>query len=277
MALSIGFREPKKLNAAVREFTDRLEPVHAFKRRFEKVKLDNSTIITYYGAGGVGKTSLLKELVKKVDDIESTPYEEVFYVQHNFENKLDTRQILHSFKTQLSENFGCEFPLFETGDFCHAIKNGRIDVPAHEERSYLRKFLSENSYLSTILEIWDVLEDPVVNTVPILKVVRRIVEAADKWYAKQRLNYDEIHRRINEELYERINSVDPNAVYDYLPVLFAQDVADWLNSDEDKKRYLVVFLDTFEALVNEENSVNIQRSNDLWLRDDGSNGKGFAL
>ena len=271
MALRIGFIEPKKLKPAVREFTDRLEPVYAFEHCFNKVKIDGSTIITYYGAGGVGKTSLLKELVKKVDMIEDTPYEEVVYIQHNFENKMDLRQILHSFKSQL-EDFGCQFPLFGKGDFCHAIKNGRNDVPRPKERSYLKKIISENPYASQILEIWDIVEDPLINNLTSLKILKMIIGTWDKWYSKKKFALDDVHERINSGLYERIDSIDPNAIYDYLPVLFAQDVADWINGDKKKKRYLVVFLDTFEALVNEENSVNIQRINDLWLRDDGSQG-----
>ena len=44
---------------AAREFTDRIDPREAFWIRFNKMLDENhSTFITYYGAGGVGKSSL---------------------------------------------------------------------------------------------------------------------------------------------------------------------------------------------------------------------------
>jgi len=54
MAIQLG---RKKCKPAVREFTDRTEPRKLFWTRFEKMENDGSTLITFYGAGGVGKST----------------------------------------------------------------------------------------------------------------------------------------------------------------------------------------------------------------------------
>lgn len=51
---------------AVKEFTDRVESRKAFWSRYTKMVAEGSTIITFFGAGGVGKTTLLKKSKKKL-------------------------------------------------------------------------------------------------------------------------------------------------------------------------------------------------------------------
>ena len=49
--------------SAVREFTDRVESRKAFWDRLEQMIAERGTLsVNYYGAGGVGKTGLIKKI-----------------------------------------------------------------------------------------------------------------------------------------------------------------------------------------------------------------------
>ncbi|MBR1646709.1 MAG: hypothetical protein IJ685_08030 [Selenomonadaceae bacterium] len=52
--------------SAVKEFTDRTEPRKAFWNRYAKMVSEGSTVISFYGAGGVGKSALLKKLEEEI-------------------------------------------------------------------------------------------------------------------------------------------------------------------------------------------------------------------
>ena len=52
--------------SAVKEFTDRVEPRKAFWNSYQKMIEEGSSIIFFYGAGGVGKTALLKKLEEEI-------------------------------------------------------------------------------------------------------------------------------------------------------------------------------------------------------------------
>lgn len=110
MAIQLG---RKKRKPAVREFTDRTEPRKAFWARFEKMENDGSTLITFYGAGGVGKSSLLRKLQ---DEIISLERDDIAFVCGDFEKHLEPLSMLQEMRRDL-ESQGCIFPLFSTGEF----------------------------------------------------------------------------------------------------------------------------------------------------------------
>ena len=51
-------------------FTDREEPRRAFWATYERVKKEPGSVeaISYYGVGGIGKTSLLFQLIREIKD-----------------------------------------------------------------------------------------------------------------------------------------------------------------------------------------------------------------
>jgi hypothetical protein len=73
------------------------------------------------------------------------------------------------------------------------------------------------------------------------------------------LTYVKQHRK---ELAE-IELLDAHQLHDYLPFLFAQDLSHSLKTNNEK---LVVFLDTYEYLVNELSGLGEPLLNDAWIR-----------
>ena len=55
--------------SAERQFTDRENFVAAFRRALAEHRTDAHKVLVYYGVGGVGKTSLRRELQRLLDDL----------------------------------------------------------------------------------------------------------------------------------------------------------------------------------------------------------------
>jgi hypothetical protein len=71
--------------------------------------------------------------------------------------------------------------------------------------------------------------------------------------------------KANKDEFIRIENKSAEELYQYLPVLFAKDLTE---CTKERQEPLVVFLDTYEQLVNEMSSIGEPLNNDLWLRDE---------
>lgn len=106
-------------------FTDREEPRAAFWKNYNLLK-DNLTnnadikVLTYYGIGGIGKSSLLKKIISELEEKIKEPR----YVYYDFQMNQESRLTLQSLRNQLSERYHFEFPLFDIGNYVYAKKMG---------------------------------------------------------------------------------------------------------------------------------------------------------
>lgn len=106
-----------------------MEPRKAFWSLYKELSQDEeSRIITFYGAGGVGKTSLLNKLEKEIKELESGVTKKCAYIKYDFNISTDLREILKTFKFQLAA-YGCNFPLFDTGNYYYSLKTGQDITP----------------------------------------------------------------------------------------------------------------------------------------------------
>lgn len=286
--------------SAAREFTDRIEPREAFWRRLDKMIAERgSTLVTYYGAGGVGKSCLLK----KIRDEFSARREEfpnIRVLYHDFIDGTDCRTILNIWKNNLKE-VGCEFPFFETGDFFLSVRQGvnpkLLDEP--EVRSVLEKnkwldklkntfnliVNSSENKLSTkrpasMLGMLDAL--PEIDPLSITgKTVASVMRAINK-----RLSNYELEKRLNEygdlrrELTEKVSTGSINEIEELLPTLFARDVLDWAGAPNDpRSKRLIIFLDTFELLtgISDDQLTNNNLMRDWWIREQSHERSGLLF
>lgn len=271
--------------SAVRQFTDREEPRKAFWKQYDKMAQEGSTILVYYGTGGVGKSSLLKKIIEEMDAKNNAqdgkPYKHILcdFNDDSFSNVQDVRTILQDMKSKLSI-YGCEFPLFEAGNFYYSVLTGR-DAKAPEVKSMidgipmLRKIREGlnvagdmDDSLNIAASILDIGQE-VVDAVPVLKAATKIFGFLDRKvvaYMEKHKVLDEVHLEIKQQMNDRIKDrKNPNRLYEYLPTLFAQDICDW---EEKTNAKLVIFLDTYEKLGNETSADGVKRSWDLWLRNE---------
>ena len=66
-------RKREVIPQANKVFTDREEPRKSFWKLFEKLKAnisegDDIQVLSYYGIGGIGKTSLLRKLMAEMNE-----------------------------------------------------------------------------------------------------------------------------------------------------------------------------------------------------------------
>lgn len=271
--------------SAVKEFTDRVEPRKAFWTRYAKMVAEGSTIITFYGAGGVGKTTLLKKIEDEIQHRDAVTNVTCKYVKYDFAISTDPHEVLKTFKFQLAA-YGCAFPLFDAGNYYYSLKTGQ-DITPPKAKSMMEKIPWLNAVKSRI-EKADALAvkatpllntaktffaatDEVLKTFPVMKTITTCFSIVDLLlvkYMESRQILDDDHKEVRFQLNSRFQEKNPIALYDYLPTLFAMDVADWIQETGNK---LVVILDNYEALISATTlATEEQLKRDLWLRgDDG--------
>ena len=288
--MAIKIRQPTFYKIpAVKEFTDRVEPRKAFWNRFAKMCEEGSTIISFYGAGGVGKSALLKKLEEEIKHRDAVTNSQCKYVKYDFSIGTDTREVLRTFKFQLSK-YGCSFPLFDVGNYYYSLKVGQDAAPPRTQSALeqiplvkkLTKSLSKASSVSgSAMSVFNTTKILFQSTkdlqkkdwldffigeslkylgtaMPIMRTITTLMSVADMFleeYLERKGLLDEFHKSIRNELNALRQDKDPMAVYEYLPVLFAVDVGDWMEETSSK---LIVFLDNYvcRVWVRMEESIN---------------------
>jgi len=240
----------RQLEKAVREFTDREEPRASFWKKYHAVEAElggeaNAHVLTYYGIGGIGKTSLVKRLMREMDQQLTDPV----YVYLDFSISPDIRRVLYSLKTKLAEKTDFTFPLLDLGLYVYAKKVGEnADSPE------VQQLTEKSPFLSLLLSVAD--------NIPVLGLATKVLSLTDKSLTFIR-NYLKMH---SHEL-SRIEHMDPDTLYNHLPLLFALDMQ---HNMQNAKTPVVFFLDTYEQLVNEMSQTGDPLKNDEWIRgDDG--------
>ena len=228
-----------------RKFTDREGPRAAFWKKYNQVKAElreesNVHVLTYYGVGGIGKSSLLKQLILEMNQEIQKPR----YAYFDLNLHQDSRGVLTALKDSLIKNCKFSFPLFELGSYIYAKKIGeKADSPQ------IRQLTEKSPTLSLILEI--------MGSIPVVDFAAKIFAVADKSQAMLRTYLKNHPHELN-----RIEVLDQDELIEYLPELFAQDLAHNVENGEEP---LVILLDTYERLVNELSPVGESLLFDRWL------------
>ena len=237
-------KEPVK---ATKIFTDREKPRESFWKQYELVKAEPEDqaqvhVLAYYGVGGIGKTSLLKQLMLEMDQRVKEPR----YVYYDLNLNQECRVVLEKLKIKLMERYKFSFPLFDLGLYCYTKKIGE-----NPDSPEVKQITDKSPFLSLALDI--------LGQIPVMSLATKVLSLADKGVALAR-TYLMNHR---DEL-EDMQIMEAEELYDFLPTLFARDLAHNL---EKTKEPLVILLDTYERLVNEL-SAGEPLENDWWLRGD---------
>ncbi len=231
---------------AVRMFTDREEPRAAFWKQYEAVKAEleqesNVHVLHYYGIGGIGKSSLLKKLMSEMDEKLSQPR----YIYIDLNNGQESRSVLDKMRNMLADSCKFHFPLFELGSYVYAKKLGDKVSPL-EVQTLTKKSPVLNLMMS------------VAGSIPVLGIATKVLSLADQGLAMLRSHLKNHSRELKQ-----IEVLEAEDLYKKLPSLFAMDLACNLEQPEEP---LVIFLDTYETLVNELSSIGQPLKADEWIR-----------
>ncbi len=246
------------LPKAARMFTDRVEPRDAFWNAYETVKEELNSksrahVLCYHGTGGVGKTHLLKKLESELKEKIYSP--KYIYVDLNVCQ--DRITVLERMRNTLSSSYKFSFSLFEFGLYVYAKKIGE-----KAESIDVKQIIASSPVLSLLLQVSKEL--PFVGSAAkIIDITAAALQISDK-AASVILTRIKKHDK-NLLL---LDSLDTNKLIEYLPYLFALDMAE--NLEKKPTEPFVVFLDTYEKLVNEISALGDPRFADEWIR--GENG-----
>ena len=256
--MGIKFRtQESSVPQATRVFTDREEPRKAFWKCYDQFKENmlkvvpnerKPKVLVYYGVGGIGKSSLLRQLIKEMDEAATAKsIGQPLHVYFDFNLKQEPRAVLEALRNKLSDDYGFTFPRFDEGCYVYAKKIGE-----NRDRPEVKSFIERSE---TLRFAFEAVEDiPIVGSASLLaRLADRAIAAFRNMKVKNREELKNIESKSAEEL------------LDELPVLFARDI-DMNMGDKDEP--LVIFLDTYERLVNEMATIGFPLNNDLWLRGD---------
>jgi tetratricopeptide (TPR) repeat protein len=261
--MAFEVQDINEVEQANRIFTDREEPRKAFWDKYFQYK-DNMvnqvrnpiTILTYYGIGGIGKSTLLYKIQEELDEYKAKANKKdvIPYVYYDMKTDTSKRAILEGLRKILIKNYGFEFPVFDLALNIYLLKIGK-NVTLKE----LDGIISSNQYVGVATDIASAGVD-LLNAVPLAgPVTVGTLKIIDKLIANQR------NKSANRKIeLSNLQKDSPEDILKNLQLNFAKDLADNL---KEAKYPLVVFLDTYEMLVNELASIGEPLMNDAWLRD----------
>lgn len=241
-------RKQSDLPKANKIFTDREEPRDSFWRSYGEFKGvieagEDIRVLTYYGIGGIGKTFLLRKLMSEMDEKLECP--QYAYIDLNVSQ--DARTMLTSLRNILEKKYKFKFQLFDLANYVYAKKIG--DKLMQEETEGINAaggLIGSSPFLTTVMNV--------LGDVPVVGLISKLDKCAG--YVKSWLEW---HKRD----VSAIECEPPETVYKKLSYYLARDIADEIEHNDEP---LVIFVDTYEMLVNEMTGVGDPKNNDMWIR-----------
>lgn len=231
---------------ATRKFTDREEPRKVFWDKYKILKenfknAEDIYLLTYYGVGGIGKSSLLRKLIDELKEKEEKPY----YLLFDFEIAQDMKTVLSMIKNKLENDYKFDFPMFDLAIYTYAKKIGE-----NAEKPEVKSIVEKSRTLSFILDG--------LGEFSIAGMAAKILKLLDSGIAVIR------NANAKSDLIDLENE-PADETYKKLAYYFSQDL---LSNVQNLDKPLIIFLDTYEKLVNEVKQDGYTLMKDLWLRDD---------
>lgn len=240
---------------AVKEFTDREEPRKVFWEKYNKMdsdikgngKSEKISVISYYGFGGIGKSTLLLKIDEEIKKKEPNTKIEFVDFEKLVELNNNTLEILKAIRQDLKQKYNFTFPIFDLVVYVYETKLGK-----EASKPEIKSILEENKELNFLLDV--------AGEIPLLGTVTKIVSLVDKGknIIQERLN----DHKLKDKLLE-LESQSIDEIKEQLQYYFAIDLAENIKKENSP---FVFIIDTYEKLVNELSSVGNPLDNDLWLR-----------
>src|SRR5690349_3174747 len=100
----------ENISSSGRQFTNREEYTKAFRKKVESARGSEYSILSFYGVGGIGKSTLRKELGRILTDV----YSGILWSYTDFELQAfrEAETSLYHLRKNLREKYKIEFPTF---------------------------------------------------------------------------------------------------------------------------------------------------------------------
>jgi hypothetical protein len=248
MQPKFNFDKSKRKYVALKEFTDRELPQEAFIRNIEKLSENLSEdkevfqILTYYGVGGIGKTTLKNKLKETVNDMSNAISLEVDF--KNIRSRECAGALLELISSKSQK---IRFPHFELAYAIFFKKKNPDYSFAKDSDSITDKF-------DLGIEILSIL-DP-LGVVGVSKtIINKIYKQSGKIFLDRDLKEDLIN----------LGNLSLSEIEERLPAYFAYDLKKHLDKTNSIKA--VIFMDTFEALSEYETNELKKITKETWIQE----------
>ena len=227
---------------AGKKFTDREQFLAAFQNAISTKIKDEHKLVVYYGVGCIGKTTLRKELGKR---LESEKPDTVWTaIDLDTPTYREQETALFVLRNQLHEKFKINFPSFDIAYTVYWQKT-HPQTPMTKDNFPL---LTGANAVAGIMRV--VGEMPYIGFVP--KLTKAFMTGGNvfrEWWKKR-----------GEKELANLPTLEPKEISVRMPMFWASDMKDFL---EEKKKDAVLFLDTYEALWE-----NLKAEGGFFMRDE---------
>ncbi len=237
----LGERRP----AVARQFVGREELIAFFDAAMAKPVGAEPQVLTYYGVGGVGKTSLRRKLCELLDAKGDAPHAVTDFA---LPSHRDQETALSVLRKALRDRYRIPFNTFDVA-YATYWQKSRPDV-ALKKNTF--PFWEEGAIVADLVSLLG--DAPVVGWIPkIAKMAGKGSKVLGDWWTK----------RGHAELRE-LPTLEAVQIAERLPMFWAADLRDFLRT---KQTQAVLFLDTYEALTEGERSEGKLLQRDAWVRE----------
>lgn len=247
--------DPGKTKNIKAKFTDRERERDLFWDKYNEFQeninkgIENSIcVLNYYGIGGVGKSTLLLEIERELKESGKSNNNNICFASYNMNDSPNKSALLEGIRKKLVVDYGFDFPIFDLANDIYKIKTVKP------------KSMQDFNGIISSSEIRELFYET-VSAVPVggaviassLRIVDVIITKAKEKYKDRKKELSQLQTLSGEDLF--------NDLHWY----FAQDLT--INMKK-RKVPLVIFIDTYEKLVNEMAEIGIPLDNDRWLRNE---------
>lgn len=232
--------------AATKQFTNRTGYIKAFWDSVDEIQRDDTKVLTYYGIGGIGKSSLRKKLQSEIDK----KNQNIVWATIDFETKQHrtVENALIYIRSELGRKYKIKFPLFDCA-YTYYLKKTAPHIVLNSESL---PFIGEGELVADIITTFK--DMPVVDVaMKISSIFSRSYKIYDKWITQKKI--DQI---------VDISKKESNELLEYLPLYFAEDLQSFLSKNNDQG---IIFIDTYEIIYTDSNNKKISFEDDEWLRE----------
>jgi tetratricopeptide (TPR) repeat protein len=229
-----------------RPFVDRVSCIQALNKALSNLDQKEYNVLVYYGVGGIGKTSLRKELLKMLEKYKES-HKNLNVIWANVDFSIESHRQMENFliilKNQFHEKYRVKFHLF---DIAHAAYWRKVNP----QLPLSRDGYSEDSIVTDLLDSFGGLFS--INYSSIKRVVEKAPDRFKEWTLKR------------EKEIANIANMEATEIEKKLPNFWANDLSDYLKLTSSSA---VIFIDTYEALWENRRGQGNFNSKDKWLRD----------
>jgi tetratricopeptide (TPR) repeat protein len=229
-----------------RQFTNREFFINTFLSALNSNRHDKHNVLVFYGVGGIGKTSLRKELARIINK----DYRNTVSASLDFDLAVYRQEetALYYLRKWFRDNYKIHFPSFE---IAYAVywKKTHPQTPINKHNFPL---MDESMVVGSLVAILGSL--PLVGLIPgITRTVLKGHKHFKEWWTK----------RGQKELYN-LPELEAKDILDRLPMFFASDLKDYLSSNN---KQCVIVIDSYQALYKHAQTNSGYLLQDEWVRE----------